>query len=46
MATSGSGLTISSKHITDEDYKRRLIGRALVPFYAGDEAAALTMAPA
>lgn len=31
-----ASVTISSKHITDEDYKRSLIGRALVPFYSGE----------
>lgn len=36
-----AAVTISSKHITDEDYKRSLIGRTLVPFYGGEEGESL-----
>lgn len=30
-------MAITTKHIADEEYKRKLIGRTLQPFYASDE---------
>lgn len=40
MASKSIGpVVIASKHIADEEYKRSLIGRALVPFYSGESLA-------